>query len=69
MNLTREQCEIRFLSITEVERRTTLEFSFIKKLVLSGKFPIPRNIDGASHIGWISYDIEEWILSRPPRDL
>lgn len=52
------------LSIDEVSRRIKLGKTSIYHLSINGDFPSPRKVS-TRRTGWISSEIDAWILSRP----
>lgn len=53
----------RILRRTEVEARTGLARSTIYDMVSKGEFPEPIRLT-ASSVGWVSAEIDDWLLSR-----
>jgi prophage regulatory protein len=58
---------LKFLRLPEVEEVTGLSGTTIWRRERAGDFPSRRRL-GPNAIGWLSYEIEEWIDSRPPAD-
>ncbi len=54
---------IRFLRLTEVQKRVPYSRSSIYHLASLGEFPKPLNL-GARAVAWLESDIDEWIAAR-----
>jgi len=54
---------MRFMRLTEVIRDTGLGRSSIYKRIAQGEFPKPVPLGGRA-VGWVSDEIEAWILER-----
>ena len=54
---------MRFMRLTEVIRDTGLGRSSIYKRIAEGEFPKPVPLGGRA-VGWVSDEIEAWILER-----
>ena len=54
---------MRFMRLTEVIRDTGLGRSSIYNRIAEGVFPKPVPL-GGSTVGWVSDEIEAWILER-----
>ena len=53
----------RILRRAEVEARTGLARSTIYDMVSKGEFPSPIRLTSSS-VGWVSAEIDDWLLSR-----
>ena len=58
---------MRFMRLTEVIRDTGLGRSSIYKRIAEGVFPKPVPLGGRT-VGWVSDEVEAWILERIERD-
>ncbi len=54
---------MRFMRLTEVIKDTGLGRSSIYKRIAEGEFPKPVPLGGRA-VGWVSDEIEAWILER-----
>ena len=54
---------MRFMRLTEVIKDTGLGRSSIYKRIAQGEFPKPVPLGGRA-VGWVSDEIEAWILER-----
>ena len=54
---------MRFMRLTEVIRDTGLGRSSIYKRIAQGEFPKPVPLGGRA-VGWVSDEVEAWILER-----
>jgi len=54
---------MRFMRLTEVIRDTGLGRSSIYKRIAEGEFPKPVPLGGRA-VGWVSDEVEAWILER-----
>ena len=48
----------------QVETRTGLSRSTIYARIADGLFPRPIDLGGGRAVGWIEYEIDEWLKSR-----
>ena len=55
------------LKLKEVMNKTGLSKSTIYKWIDAGKFPAPKQL-GERSVGWISTDIDNWIMSLVDAD-
>lgn len=55
--------EIRILRIQEVSAKCGISIPTIYRLIANGRFPAGRKI-GDRSTGWISTEIDNWILNR-----
>jgi len=63
MDTQRTTTHVRILRLPEVIHRTGLRRSSIYLAIDQGRFPRPVSI-GQRSVGWISDDIDDWIMSR-----
>ena len=54
---------MRFMRLTEVIKDTGLGRSSIYKRIAEGEFPKPVPLGGRA-VGWVSDEVEAWILER-----
>ena len=54
---------MRFMRLTEVIKDTGLGRSSIYKRIAQGEFPKPVPLGGRT-VGWVSDEVEAWILER-----
>ncbi|MEE3387827.1 MULTISPECIES: AlpA family transcriptional regulator [unclassified Alcanivorax] len=54
---------MRFMRLTEVIKDTGLGRSSIYKRIAQGEFPKPVPLGGRA-VGWVSDEVEAWILER-----
>lgn len=54
---------MRFMRLTEVIKNTGLGRSSIYKRIAEGEFPKPVPLGGRA-VGWVSDEVEAWILER-----
>jgi len=57
--------ELRFLRLPEVEKATGKKRSTIYRHIAAGTFPAPYDLGSSRSVGWLSTEINAWILSRP----
>lgn len=56
--------ETRFLRLPEVEFVVGKKRSTIYRDIAAGKFPAPYELGSSRSVGWLSTEINAWILSR-----
>ncbi len=59
-----KQKALRVLRLPELREKVGLGTSKIYEMIADGEFPAPRKITGRA-VGWLEYEIDEWLLSRP----
>jgi len=57
--------ELRFLRLPEVEKAAGKKRSTIYRDIAAGTFPAPYDLGSSRSVGWLSTEINAWILSRP----
>jgi len=55
---------MRIIRLKEVIDTTGLARSTIYKYISEGTFPAPISLGGARCVGWVSSEIDDWILAR-----
>ncbi len=56
--------DIRVIPLKEVVEITTLSRSTLFRMTEGGQFPAPRQI-GERRVGWLSDEVQAWLLNRP----
>lgn len=59
-----KQKPLRVLRLAEVREKVGLCTSTIYEMTANDEFPAPRKITGRA-VGWLEYEIDEWLMSRP----
>jgi len=62
---TPEVEDVRFLRLPEVEKISGKKRSTIYRDIAAGAFPAPYDLGNGRSVGWLSTEINAWILSRP----
>lgn len=57
---------VRFIFRAEVLERVNVSYVTLWNWMRDGKFPLAREI-GPGKIAWLGHEVDNWILSRPPR--